>query len=73
MILVDLTSEGFSIVKAVSTANELYDQQKYVMGGLNPHDITNISSNHYLGGFYPYQKRMYRTFSEVDLAEVERV
>ena len=66
--VLDLTSEDYQIVKEISTADDLYDPQKYVMNGLNPHEITNISSSYYL-----HNNQMYRTFSEIDLAEVERV
>ena len=75
VIVVDLTSKNYQIIKEVSTANDFYDPQKYVMNGVNPSNITNISSNYYLldKGYWYGKKMMFRTFCELDLFEMERV
>ena len=54
-------------------ANDFYDPQKYIMNGVNPFDFLNISSNYYLGDYGWYGVKMFRTFSELDLIEMERV
>ena len=47
-MLVDLSSENFSIVKEISAANELCDPQLYVVTGVNTQIITEISTEKYL-------------------------
>ena len=73
--VVDLTCpDDYQIIQEVSTADNLYAPQKYVMSGVNPRQITNTSSNYYVYRDDWHKKdSMYRTFCELDLAEVERV
>ena len=77
--MVDLTSEDYSIVREVSSANDLFNPQKHIMNGVNPSKITNISSNYYIqSDEYScmdlwIMNAMFRTFCELDLEEVKRV
>ena len=67
-MIVDLSSENFSIVKEISAVDELCDPQLYVMTGVNSQIITEISSDKYISDC-----NIYRTYSEIDLLELDRI